>query len=179
MKIRKKNGFTLIELLVVATIIVVLSAIGLVSFTNAGKSARNSKRKSDLETVRQALVLYKSDTGSYPIATIESYSNVAGVVIESVIAKAVQALKVQVAFAVALPTPPPPSTGSNAAYNEMIVTLSSGYISSPTPVDPKSGANSCGLSGSSPCDYKYTGNVTTFTLSAPLEGDVDYVLSNP
>nr|MBP7843007.1 prepilin-type N-terminal cleavage/methylation domain-containing protein [Candidatus Woesebacteria bacterium] len=38
MKIRKKNGFTLIELLVVATIIVVLSAIGLVSFTNAGKS---------------------------------------------------------------------------------------------------------------------------------------------
>jgi prepilin-type N-terminal cleavage/methylation domain-containing protein len=63
---KQKNGFTLIELLVVATIIIILSAIGLVSYSNAGKSARNSKRKSDIETVRQALVLYKSDTGGYP-----------------------------------------------------------------------------------------------------------------
>lgn len=173
MKIRKKNGFTLIELLVVATIIVVLSAIGLVSFTNAGKSARNSKRKSDLETVRQALVLYKSDTGAYPIATMESDSRVAGVVSENLIARVANTFKVPMAFAAIEPV------GSNAAYNEMIVTLSSGYISSPTPVDPKSGINSCGLSGSSPCDYTYTGNATTFTLSAPLEGDVDYVLSNP
>ncbi len=59
-------GFTLIELLVVSTIIAILSAIGLVSFINAGKRARDAKRKSDLETVRQALVLYRSDNGSYP-----------------------------------------------------------------------------------------------------------------
>jgi len=64
----KKNnkGFTLIELLVASTIIAVLSAIGLVSFINAGKGARDAKRKADLETVRQALVLYRSDNGSYP-----------------------------------------------------------------------------------------------------------------
>ena len=62
----KKKGFTLIELLVVATIITILSAIGLVSFVNAGKGARDAKRKADLETVRQALVLYRSDLGSYP-----------------------------------------------------------------------------------------------------------------
>lgn len=64
----KKNnkGFTLIELLVVATIITILSAIGLVSFVNAGQGARDAKRKSDLETVRQALVLYRSDEGTYP-----------------------------------------------------------------------------------------------------------------
>ena len=63
----KKKGFTLIELLVVATIITILSAIGLVSFVNAGKGARDAKRKSDLETVRQALVLYRSDDGVYPL----------------------------------------------------------------------------------------------------------------
>ena len=66
--LRKKSpqGFTLIELLVVSTIIVILSAIGLVSFINAGKSARDAKRKADLENVRQALVLRRSDTTNYP-----------------------------------------------------------------------------------------------------------------
>ncbi len=69
----KKNnqiraGFTMIELLVAATIIVVLSTIGLVSYRNASKSARDGKRKADLETIRSALVLYKTDAadGLYP-----------------------------------------------------------------------------------------------------------------
>lgn len=62
----KIRGFTLIELLVVSTIIIVLSAIGLVSYANAGRGARDAKRKSDLEAVRQSLVLYRSDTGTYP-----------------------------------------------------------------------------------------------------------------
>lgn len=62
----KKSGFTLIELLVVSTIIIVLATIGMVSFSNAGKSARDGKRKSDMETIRQALTLYKQQTGSYP-----------------------------------------------------------------------------------------------------------------
>ncbi|MBU0974752.1 prepilin-type N-terminal cleavage/methylation domain-containing protein [Patescibacteria group bacterium] len=65
--VSKNKGFTLIELLVVSTIIVILSAIGIVSFIGAGKGARDAKRKSDLETVRQALVLYRSDEGAYPI----------------------------------------------------------------------------------------------------------------
>lgn len=66
MKHSKNKGFTLIELLVVATIITILSAVGLTSFINSGKGARDAKRKSDLETVRQALVLYRSDNGAYP-----------------------------------------------------------------------------------------------------------------
>jgi len=60
------RGFTLVELLVVTTIIIVLSAIGLVSFQNAGENARNGKRKADMETYRQSLVLYRSDQGVYP-----------------------------------------------------------------------------------------------------------------
>lgn len=78
----RKNGFSLIELLVVTTIIVILAAVGMVSFTSAGRNARNGKRKADMETVRQALVLYRADMSSYPtgsytamVGTLSSPSN--------------------------------------------------------------------------------------------------------
>lgn len=59
-------GFTMIELLVVTTIIIILTSIGLVSYTSANRSARNGKRKADIEMVRQALVLYRTDNTTYP-----------------------------------------------------------------------------------------------------------------
>lgn len=67
---RRQSGFTMIELLVVTTIIIVLTAIGLVSYTAANRNARNGKRKADLEMVRQALVLYRTDNGTYPSGTV-------------------------------------------------------------------------------------------------------------
>lgn len=66
-KVRRKSGFTMIELLVVTTIIIVLTTIGLVSYQSASLNARNGKRKADLETVRQGLVLYRVDQGTYPV----------------------------------------------------------------------------------------------------------------
>jgi len=63
------RAFTFIELLVVVTIIAILSAIGMVSFTNANRNARDAKRKADLESIRQALVLYRSDNSCYPTGT--------------------------------------------------------------------------------------------------------------
>jgi len=65
----KKNGFSMIELLVVTTIIIVLTTIGLVSYRSASMNARNGKRKADLESVRQALVLYRVDEGVYPVGS--------------------------------------------------------------------------------------------------------------
>lgn len=62
----KKSGFTMIELLVVATIIIVLTTLGLVSFQQASRNARNGKRAADIQAIRSALVLYRSDFGSYP-----------------------------------------------------------------------------------------------------------------
>lgn len=56
----------MIELLVVATIMIVLTTIGLISYQRSSQNGRNAKRKADLETVRQALVLYRNDEGSYP-----------------------------------------------------------------------------------------------------------------
>jgi general secretion pathway protein G len=67
MKINHKSlGFTLIELLVAATIIILLTTIGVVSYHRASINSRNAKRKADLETVRQAMIMYRSDQGTYP-----------------------------------------------------------------------------------------------------------------
>jgi len=62
----RKGGFTLIEILVVATIVAVLSVIGVASYTSINKRSRDAKRKSDLEQVRSALEMYRVDTGHYP-----------------------------------------------------------------------------------------------------------------
>ena len=50
---------------------IVLMSIGIASFSSAGKSARDAKRKSDLETIRQAMVMYKVQEGEYPIGTFD------------------------------------------------------------------------------------------------------------
>lgn len=62
----KKLGFTLIELLVVISLIGVLMGILLVSFQGTRRSARDGRRKADLEQIRSALEIYRSDCGSYP-----------------------------------------------------------------------------------------------------------------
>jgi len=62
----KKSGFSLIELLVVISIIAILVAISVASYTKVRQNARDSRRRVDLENVRQALVMYRSDNGCYP-----------------------------------------------------------------------------------------------------------------
>lgn len=63
----QKKGFTLIEILVVATIIVLLSAIGLVSYSQFSKQARDARRKSDIENIRGSLEIYRSSNNYYPL----------------------------------------------------------------------------------------------------------------
>lgn len=72
--LKKQRAFTMIELLVSTTIIILLTAAGLISFRQAGISSRNAKRKADLETVRQALTIYKQDNGYYASSTTVSFS---------------------------------------------------------------------------------------------------------
>ena len=61
-----QQGFTLIEMLIVLSIIGMLIAVTLFGVGGARESTRNAQRKSDLETIRSAFELYKSDCGSYP-----------------------------------------------------------------------------------------------------------------
>jgi general secretion pathway protein G len=61
-----KKGFTLIELLVVIAIIGILITVGSVSYQRAVRLSRDSKRKTDLEQIRQAMETYRSENGAYP-----------------------------------------------------------------------------------------------------------------
>ena len=65
----RKKGFTLIELLVVCGVISVLATITIVSFVQSQAKSRDSKRKADLETVSQAVVMYRSEYQALPGGT--------------------------------------------------------------------------------------------------------------
>lgn len=65
-KKQSNRGFSLVELLVAATIVGLLAAAGIVSYTTANRNARNAKRKSDIEQVRAGLELYRTEEGCYP-----------------------------------------------------------------------------------------------------------------
>ena len=64
----KEKGFTFVEIMVTAAIIAVLAAVGMVSYENANKKVRDGRRKADLEQIRVALEMYKSDNTYYPDA---------------------------------------------------------------------------------------------------------------
>lgn len=61
-----KKAFTLIELLVVIAIIGILSTIAVYGYVGAQRSARDTVRKTDLNSIRQALEMYYQDNSSYP-----------------------------------------------------------------------------------------------------------------
>lgn len=63
---RKRQGFTLVELLVVIVILAVLAAVVLPKFASSGQRSKESALKSDLTLLRNAVQMFKTDTGAYP-----------------------------------------------------------------------------------------------------------------
>lgn len=62
----KNNGFTLIELLIVISLIGVLATIGINGFQAISRGGRDALRKTELEKIRSAAEVYKSETNAYP-----------------------------------------------------------------------------------------------------------------
>ena len=56
---RAKSGFTLVEILIVVVILGILAAIVIPQFTDASTEAKESSLKSDLQTMRSQIELYK------------------------------------------------------------------------------------------------------------------------
>lgn len=63
---RRAGGFTLIELMVVLVIIGVLAALIVPNVLGRADEAKITGARTDLQTIRQALKLYKLDNGNYP-----------------------------------------------------------------------------------------------------------------
>ena len=64
---KTQRGFTLIELLVVISIIGILAALALVSYSGAQKQARDTERRSDLGQYRNGMEEYAAtNNGVYP-----------------------------------------------------------------------------------------------------------------
>lgn len=68
----RRKGFTLIELLVVMTIISVLLGLSSIAFQSSRQAGRDAKRKADVEQIRSALEVYRSDYGGYPTSYLPS-----------------------------------------------------------------------------------------------------------
>lgn len=65
----KQSGFTLIELLIVIGIIGILASVVLVSLNSAREKSRNAGYASQLKQYQNALEMYFSDHGTYPITS--------------------------------------------------------------------------------------------------------------
>lgn len=66
MNTNSKSGFTLIELLVVLAILGLLAALMLANLNGIRERARDSRRKTDMVSVKTALYMYKNDYNLFP-----------------------------------------------------------------------------------------------------------------
>jgi general secretion pathway protein G len=62
----RQNAFTLVELLIVIIIIAVLAAIAIPKFSNSTTRSKESALRSNLKLVRNAVDLFRADTGLFP-----------------------------------------------------------------------------------------------------------------
>lgn len=65
-KFKRTNGFTLIELLIVISIIAILAATIIPNFIGFDTEARLTATKTNLDTLRTRIILFRAREGRYP-----------------------------------------------------------------------------------------------------------------
>lgn len=145
--VRPPTGFTLIELLIVIGIIGVLVAISLFGLQGARESARDAKRKNDLETIRSALELYRSDCGGYPAVLPTGGSSLKG-------DGSSTSCSSSNVYVTAVPQDPQdPARGyTYTSSSKSVYTLCTSLEQAPEPAQDVTGCGSCG----EVCNYKTT-----------------------
>ena len=142
------SAFTLIELLVVISIMGILLALSIYGMQDARRASRDGKRKADLEQIRSALEMYKSDCtqGKYLIKNpAAALTNIVGTI---------AACGNTNVYTAQVPQDPTPTTRSYIYYSgdgityELCASLEQG-----------TSTVTCGSSsncGGSTCNYKVT-----------------------
>jgi len=70
-----RSGFTLIELIIVLGIMSILMMVGLTVYPNIQKRARDSSRIADIDNIRSALELFRTNNSYYPESLSELTEN--------------------------------------------------------------------------------------------------------
>lgn len=68
---RNERAFTLIELLVSISIIAILAAIGLISYSSVRGNARDSARRSEIQSIAAAIEAKKNTDGTYNLSAAD------------------------------------------------------------------------------------------------------------
>lgn len=142
-----KKGFTLIELLVVISIIGILIGLSVFGLSSARQSARDAKRKVDLESIRGGLELYKSDCDKYPIANILASTTLVG-------DNSNTSCPDTNVYISTIPTDPTTGTSDYKYVGTVSTYLICAFLEqAPNPAIDVTGCGSC---GTSTCNYKVT-----------------------
>lgn len=68
LKKSSQKGFTIVELLIVIVVIGILAALVLNTFAGVQRRARDTQRRTDVNSIATNLEVYYNDNGGYPLA---------------------------------------------------------------------------------------------------------------